>query len=126
MKAVLVVVALALVAGQRVVGLKETGDEEATCQAGEKVAFRIASNPSTGYSWFLVPSDSVTASLLSGNEGTYIPGESMPGAPGEQEFLLKCHEQANIGDTYPFSLIKRRPWEDHSIRSKAVTLTVVA
>jgi len=127
MKAVLVVAAIALVAGQKLVELKETGDEEATCRAGETVAFRIASNPSTGYSWFLVPSDSTTASLVNNNnEGTYIPGEAMPGAPGQQEFLLKCNEQANVNDSYPFTLIKRRPWEDYSVRSKTVTLRVEA
>lgn len=127
MKAVLVIAAIALVAGQKLVELKEAGDEEAACKAGETVAFRIASNPSTGYSWFLVPSESTTASLVGdNNEGTFIPGEAMPGAPGKQEFLLKCNEQANAGDSYCFTLIKRRPWEDHSVRSKTVTLRVEA
>lgn len=124
MKAALVLVFIGLVAGQKLVELNESGDEVATCAAGETVAFRIPSNPSTGYSWFLVPSNSPTATLMNGYEGTYIPGEAIPGAPGHQEFLLKCSEQANTNDTYDFTLIKRRPWEDQSIRSKAVTLRV--
>lgn len=127
MKTVLVVAILALATAQKVVKLTESSeDEQATCKAGETLAFHIPFNPSTGYKWVFTPSAFDTASLVTGPEGTYLPGEAVPGAPGLQEFLLKCHEKAQLNDTYSFTLVKRRAWEDSSVQAKTVLLRVEA
>ena len=126
MKVALAIALLCLAAAQRQVTLKpDSTGESAGCKPGETVAFRIESNPTTGYSWFFVPPNSATASLQNDFTGTYIPPDSqLMGAPGIQEFQVKCSEQARSNDAYQFTLIKKRPWEDKSLRTKVVTLTV--
>ena len=129
MKAVLLVAAIALVAGldQVVVQLKIAGNEQFTCKADEEVAFRISSNPTNGYAWYFVLSSAYNPYIIKTlNLNAYY---SVPSTPVEtsplpvqqfqQEFRLQCISPGETG----FSLIYRRPWEAQG-RLKVVTLQV--
>lgn len=103
----------------------ESPSEEARCSAGETVTFHIPANPTTGYTWFLIPSNSMIAQPLNGFAGDFHPsGTGMIGAGGEQEFILQCWSQAKPNDTYSFRLEKRRGYEPEPAKAKQVTLTV--
>ena len=126
MKFVLVLTVVALVAAHRDFQLDANVPYEAgVCSAGETVSFHVPSNPTTGFNWYIVPTNSIVAQPLNGFTGDFHPsGSGLIGAGGEQEFILQCWTQAKPSNTYEFRLEKRRGFEPDPAKVKLVTLTV--
>lgn len=100
-------------------------DEGGICSPGETVSFHLPSNPTTGFHWFIVPTNSIVAQPLNGFMGDFHPsGSGLIGAGGEQEFILQCWSQAKPADAYVFRFEKRRSFEPDPAKVKQVTLTV--
>ncbi len=88
----------------------------------------IASNPTTGYSWFLQNYDD---KLITPICHEYIaPMAKMPGAGGYEEWIFKVNNDAFIvPHLMSISLVYTRPWEMKNMRTvnfKIVTQEAVA
>ena len=98
---------------------------EATIQRLETLTLEITSTPSTGYIWKARNPDS-DRFVISDLNGTYLRGESIPGAPGKQIFEVSCNENCQEGDFIELSFFLQRSWEPAPIRTKELTLRVVS
>lgn len=85
----------------------------------------IASNPTTGYMWYLIPSNSAKLTVQD-PVGEYIsPAESgLVGAPGKQRFTVTCTELCEEGDILKVVLALQRPWEKAPIDIRKVSVEV--
>ncbi|OMJ81472.1 hypothetical protein SteCoe_18036 [Stentor coeruleus] len=85
---------------------------------------QITSNPTTGYSWRLIPPDSFPIKCPNPS-GTFIAANTLAlGAPGKQIFELICTTECHEGDTETLTLIYSRPWEKEPVQFKTITVTV--
>lgn len=85
---------------------------------------QITSNPTTGYSWHLIPPDLFPIKCPNPS-GTYLaPNTLALGAPGKQVFELLCTTECHEGDTETLTLIYSRPWEKEPVQFKTITVTV--
>ena len=84
----------------------------------------IPSNPTTGYSWYMVPlmSDKMRVKDPSGE---YTPSSSgLNGSGGYQTFEVICSSHCLNGDIEEAVLIYARPWETTPADTKKITLQV--
>ncbi len=84
------------------------GDDSGTAiamSAGDRIDVSLEANPSTGYTWELVPSEDDV--LRQVGEAEYLAGSELFGAPGRMTFSFEC---ANPGVT-ELTLVYHRPWE---------------
>lgn len=87
-------------------------------------AMQITSNPSTGYSWNLIPPSSFLIKVLD-PKGEYTPANTKSlGAPGIQTFEILCTELCHEGDEQEITLVYSRPWENDPARIKTVTVHI--
>jgi inhibitor of cysteine peptidase len=97
-------------------------DHPITLRMGQELTVNLASNPSTGYHWFLAS----TANSILANLGkpTYKPGRAVPGAGGVESWTLRAAETG--AQTLKFEY--RRPWEKNTLPAKTLLfhVTVVA
>lgn len=73
---------------------------------GKSASLSFTSNPSTGYSWFLMDIENNPYIILV-NEHFHTSKTILSGAPGVQEFVLKGK---SIGGTF-LKFEYKRPWE---------------
>lgn len=85
---------------------------------------QITSNPSTGYSWIIVPLNSDRFKIDDLDGDYYPPSYSIAGAPGYQIFRVDCNELCKDGDSIILVLEYRRTWEADAVVLKEVTLIV--
>lgn len=78
--------------------------------AAPTFTIRLASNPTTGYSWFL---KKYNMHLLKLESHKYVtPQDHKPGAGGYQEWKFKVkHEGFEAPTTTTIHLVYQRPWE---------------
>src|SRR5580765_2579593 len=84
--AVLAAVSAGVAFGKTVrVGAKASGTSVSLVR-GDKLQIKLASNPSTGYSWKIL---TVTRSMLKPVSSTYKGTARLPGAGGAQTFVFR-------------------------------------
>lgn len=100
-------------------------DNEVIIKTSSSIFVEIASNPTTGYSWFFLE-PKVNAISVKNLAGVYNPPP--PGSPvgesGKQVFELVCNTSCNLGDIFYLTLVKKRPWEDTSVETRTVRVRV--
>ena len=83
--------------------------------------FKLKSNPSTGYSWFLMNYDH---KLLKPISQQYVSAKNnVPGASGYSEWTFKANDEAfQVPQVTPIILQYMRPWENKTAKPKVVTV----
>jgi predicted secreted protein len=93
-------------------------DHPITLRIGQELVLNLASNPSTGYHWFLASTaNSVLTSL---GKPTYKQGRPVPGAGGVESWTFRAAEAG--AQTLKFE--HRRPWEKKTSPAKTVLFHV--
>ena len=111
-------------AGMEPIDLAESDDGKSVkVDVGRRVRIRLAGNPTTGYSWFLMPIEG--SAVKAEGKLEYKPNPHQPGmvgVGGTFELLLRA---VGAGES-AVRLEYKRPWEKDTppIRKFAVTLTV--
>jgi inhibitor of cysteine peptidase len=104
-----------------VVVVADNKDSE-TINVGEKVSFKLASNPSTGYSWSV--SQGYNTSVVNPVSSSYIApdGDTVMGASGVQVFTFIGVGTGTTNLTMNYS----RPWEQNTppANTRVFTITV--
>ena len=100
---------------------------------GKEFKIKLAGNPTTGYSWFLLNLEALTESNAvanvdtneDGSAGGYVSsvpeGESLPGAGGDFYFTLKAVAKTSEPIDLLFSY--QRPWEANNA-ANSVTVKI--
>ena len=111
-------------AGMEPIDLAESDDGKSVdVEVGRRVRIRLAGNPTTGYSWFLMPMEGVA--VKAEGEVEYKPNARRPGmvgVGGTFELLLRA---VQAGESI-VRLEYKRPWEKDTppIRKFGITLAV--
>jgi inhibitor of cysteine peptidase len=111
-------------AGMEPIDLAESDDGKSVdVEVGRRVRIRLAGNPTTGYSWFLMPMEG--AAVKAEGKLEYKPNAHRPGmvgVGGTFELLLRA---VQAGESI-VRLEYKRPWEKDTppIRKFGVTLAV--
>ena len=86
----------------------------------------LTSNPTTGYSWYLIPPN-IPGLKITNPQGTFkAPDKNVMGASGTQEFEITCTEECQDGDNYEITMIYSRPWEKDPGKIKNVAVSVTS
>ena len=89
------------------------------------VEFSLKSNPTTGYSWNIVESDS--ALQLDSPTGVYQSSSGgRMGGSGKQVFKVSCTADCLAGTQLKIKLHYQRPWESEPVKVEELTVDVVA
>mmetsp|Transcript_10297 Transcript_10297/g.15385 ORF Transcript_10297/g.15385 Transcript_10297/m.15385 type:complete len:125 (-) Transcript_10297:39-413(-) len=105
-----------------VTNLDQTNDAYVSPSSTAKLT--LSSNPTTGYMWYMVPSNSVKLQIQN-PQGEYQSQSGKIGGGGVQVFEVDCNELCQEGDELKLIFQKRRPWESEPVEEKHVTLHVV-
>jgi len=106
------------------IDLAESDDgKSVSVDAGRRVRIRLAGNPTTGYSWFLMPIEG--SAVKAEGEVEYKPNAQQPGmvgGGGTFELVLRAVQAGKSSVRMEY----KRPWEKDTppIRKFAVTLAV--
>ena len=91
-----------------------------------KATFYISSNPTTGYSWTMIPTNSVYIQV-SDLKGSYVKSDTHAmGAGGKQFFEIMCTTECHDGLVEEVTLIYSRPWEKEAVQFKTVKIVVTS
>ncbi|CAG9320378.1 unnamed protein product [Blepharisma stoltei] len=99
--------------------------QEFTVIIGKTTNVTLVSNPTTGYSWFLNPSNSEKLKVPD-LRGEYRRTTGLIGGAGIQVFKISCSELCADGESLELTFEYKRPWEAEPIRSKLVTAKILA
>ena len=87
-----------------------------TCQVGERLDFRLRSNPTTGCRWSATADDQAVTI----REGEFEPPKEGTGGGGFQHFLVSSDQVLKSQLTF----IYKQPWEDRAEKDWKVKLEV--
>jgi inhibitor of cysteine peptidase len=94
--------------------------ETVTVHVGDTFQVHLPGNPTTGYTWEVVPSETPVCAMV--GEPVFTPESDALGAPGVFEFTF---EITSVG-TEDLTLIYHRPWEEDVEPLDTYTLRVEA
>lgn len=105
--------------GKTVVLTDADNNESVAVAEGDTVIVRLASTPSTGYSWTIAEN----VDLILKPEGErYVRGASRPGASGVQEFTFSVIGAGEV----PLKMLYQRPWQRSTQAAQAWQVLIEA
>lgn len=92
--------------------------EKITLKTGETAVVSLPSNPTTGYSWKLMPlpENSCVSAALTG----YAADSKLIGSPGKETWEIKARKKGKA----KLSFVYKRSWEKEILRKKEYKIYV--